>query len=164
MRLFEDIELPPSSFFLTDLLPIGFIALLAAVVWKRRIGGLPPARQWAAALAVGLFTPCLLMLTLVWMAYRYRMEFYPEIDFMALLGLYFIVTDQVMLAKFARLRKWMVAALIVSVVSSFVTLALYDLSYFGPSQGFLRSGVVDFYSNAMADHYHKIMSRHFGVH
>ena len=102
------------------------------------------------------------MFSLVWMAYRYRMEFYPEIDFLALLGLYFTVTDQAMLARFARLRKWMIGAPIVSVVSSFVALALYDMSHLGPSLEFVRSGVVDFYSDSIAENYHKIMSRHFG--
>jgi hypothetical protein len=164
MRLFEDIELPPSSFFLTDLLPLCFIAFLAAALWKRRAGGLPPVRQWAAAIAAGLLAPCIFILALVWEAYRYRMEFYPEIDFLALLGLYFTVTDQAMLARFARLRRWMTAALAVSVLSSFMALALYDLSYMSPAQGSLRSGVVQFYSQSVAEHYHNVMSRHFGVH
>ena len=164
MQLFEDIELPPSSFFLTDLLPIGFIALLTVAQWKRRAGGIPPERQWAAAVAAGLLVPCALMLTLIWMCYRYRMEFYPEIDFLALLGLYFTVTDKNLLTKFAGVRRWMTAALAVSILSSFMAITLYDLSNFGPSQEFLRSGVAQYYHQSVAEHYHNVMSRHFGVH
>jgi hypothetical protein len=162
MRLFEDLELPPSSFFFTDLLPFGFIAFLINAVWKRHAAGLRPVRQQIAAIATGLFAPCALMLMLTWLDYRYRMEFYPEIDFLALLGLYFTVTDPAMLARFAQLRKWMTAALALSVVSSFMAVALYDVSSFGPSQGFLRAGVVNYYSQSIAEHYHKIVSRHFG--
>jgi len=161
---FGGIEMPPSSFLLTDLLPLCFIAFLVMALWMRRGGGTPPVRQWAAAVAIGLLVPCALMLALVWMAYRYRMEFYPEIDFLALMGLYFTVTDRNLLTKFARLRRWMTAALAVSVVSSFMAVALYDISNFGPSQEFLRSGVVQFYSQSVAEHYHNVMSRHFGVH
>jgi hypothetical protein len=160
MRLFEDIELPPGSFFLTDLLPLCFIAFLAFALWKRRAGGLSAARQWVVAIAAGLLAPCIFILALIWEAYRYRMEFYAEIDFLALLGLCFTVTDQAILARFARLRRWMSAALAVSILSSFMAITLYDLSnYLGPSQEFLRSGVVQYYSQSLAEHYHNVISR-----
>ena len=139
MRLFQDIELPPSSFFLTDLLPLCFIAFLVAAIWKRRAGGLPLARQWAAAIAAAFSRPAYSYLRLSGRPHRYRMEFYPEIDFLALLGLYFTVTDRSLLARFARLRRWMTAALAVSILSSLIAIALYDLSELSPSQQFLRS-------------------------
>lgn len=125
-QLLVSSELPPSSFFLTDLLPLCFIAFLAITLWRRRSGTLPPLSQ-LAAVAAGLLAPCVLMLTAIFMAYRYRMDFYPEIDFLAFLGLYAAVGDETMLARFVRDRKWITAALVVSIVSSFGTLTVYDL-------------------------------------
>lgn len=133
VRLFDDVEFPPSSFLLTDLLPFCFIAFFAVALTKRRIVALPSLRH-AAALAAGLLAPCFLMLSAVSMTYRYRMEFYPEIDLLAFLGLYSILTNQEMRAKFARFGTWMELAMIVSVVVSFAALLLYGLSPFGPAQ------------------------------
>lgn len=139
-RLFEDIELPPSSFFITDLLPICFIMFLLVALWKRRTGrlrGLGPA----AAISMGLFAPCLLMLTAISMTYRYRMEFYPEIDFLAFLGLYVVLTDETMRAKFARCRTWMESAMLVSVAGSLAALILYWMAPFGRAQDIVRMGI-----------------------
>ena len=127
-RLFGDIELPPSSFLLTDLLPLCFILLLAVAAWRRRGSRSRATGQWVLSVSLGLLAPCVLMLTLAWMIYRYRLEFYPEIDFLALLGLYFSVTDEAMLAKLSGFRRWLTAALTVSVFASFMALALFDLS------------------------------------
>ncbi len=128
-RLFVRVEVPPSTFFLTDLLPLCFIVLLALALWKcRRAGGLSHVSQWAAALAIGLLAPCMLMLAYISVTYRYRMDFYPAIDFLAFLGLYATLTHEPMLAIFARYRNWMTAALVCSILSSFMALSLYDLA------------------------------------
>ena len=146
-------ELPPSSFFLTDLLPIAFIVFLAIALWAGRRSlaralqtawrcaqgkeTQPPLRFFSLAqglaLAVGLAVPCALMLTLISMTYRYRMEFYPEIDLLAFLGLYVTVSDPALLARFNRGRRWMLAATVVSVVSAFALMALNKVSDTGPS-------------------------------
>jgi hypothetical protein len=139
LRWFDLIEPPPSSFLLTDLLPLCFIAFLIIALFRRRLRILLPVSQ-CAALAAGLLVPCILMLSYISMTYRYRMEFYPEIDFLAFLGLYSILTDQETRAKFGRCRIWMEAALIVSAVASFAALILYDVSLFGPAQAILRHG------------------------
>ncbi len=117
-RLMFAAELPPSSFFLTDLLPLAFIVFLAMALWPaRRIfpqrlrkGALfvpstnPPqssrifSHDQGLALAAGLAVPCVLMLTAIYMSYRYRMEFYPEIDLLAFLGLYATVSNPDLLA------------------------------------------------------------------
>lgn len=133
VRLFDGVELPPGSFFLTDLLPFCFIAFLAFALRKRRACMTFSPRN-TAAIAVGLFAPWVLMLTATYEAYRYRMEFYPEIDFLALYGLYMVLTDHDIQAKFLRYRVWLALALSVSVVSSFVMLFIYDLAPQGPSQ------------------------------
>ncbi len=162
-RLFDYVELPPSSFFLTDLLPLCFIALFAIALWRRRPVDQPFLRQ-VVAIGIGLLVPCLLMLTFVYVAYRFRMEFYPEIDFLAFLGLYFTVTDKAMLATFARFSRWIRAALAVSIVASFVTLMLYDLSFGGPAQTCLRDGVAHYYGQGAAQYYHRSMAHFFTTH
>lgn len=163
-RLMDNVELPPGSFFLTDLLPLAFIVLLAMALWVRRRdlsrvlrtkgmcalfeNPMPSFRLSIAeglALAVGLAAPCVLMLTAISMNYRYRMEFYPEFDLLAFLGLFATVTNPALLARFNRRRRWMLAALAVTILSAFAELFLYKLSYFGPSQELLRNGIVHFY-------------------
>jgi hypothetical protein len=162
-RTMNGIELPPSSFFLTDLFAFCFIALLAIALWRRRARGISPAARIAAAVAIGLLAPCILMLTAMWVAYRYRMEFYPEFEFIAFLGLYFIVTHDKMLALFARFRKWITAALVLSVASSFFFLFLVDVGLpMPPAYG--GRPLVDYYQQATIDHTHKIMARHLGSH
>jgi hypothetical protein len=169
LRLMEVVELPPSSLFLTDLLPFAFVALLAVGLWARRsvrprsaresvaappagVSGMSspaPQRTFplapAAALAVGLAAPCILMLMPIFMSYRYRMEFYPELDLLAFLGLSLTASDPDLLARFNRLRRWMIAALAVTIASAFASMALYKLSHFGPSLSNLRNGVAHYY-------------------
>jgi hypothetical protein len=156
-QLFDRVEVPPSSFFLTDLFALCLIALLAVALWRRRAHGLHPVGQWAVALAIGLFAPCMLMLSYISMTYRYRMDFYPLIDLLAFMGLYVTLTDEAMLATFARLRRWMTAALMVSVASSFMALSLYDLALSPPGKlhAYYHQGVQLFY---------RINARFFGLH
>jgi hypothetical protein len=158
-RTMIGIELPPSSFFLTDMLAFCFIGFLAVALWKRHSRGLPAQSRWAAAVAIGLLAPCILMLTAIWAAYRYRTEFYPEIEFLALLGLYLILTSETMLAHFARFRKWMAAAIAVSIVSSLLSLALLDVGQPIPPEPDPQ-GLVHYYLQITIDHYHKAVARH----
>jgi hypothetical protein len=168
-RLLDSAELPPGSFFLTDLLPIAYIAFLAMAMWNRRsslfrgfqqaknslvtprsdapLPTRPSSFAQMLALAAGLAVPCLLMLMAMSMNYRYRMEFYPEIDFLAFLGLYTIVRDPALLARFYRHRRWMLAATVLSLVSASLAMILYKVSDFGPSQPILNNhnGVLHYY-------------------
>jgi hypothetical protein len=141
VRLFEDVELPPSSFLLTDMLPLCFILFLIVALWKNRHGKLEPVTQWAA-IAAGLSAPCFLMLTAISMTYRYRMEFYPEMDFLAFLGLYILLANEELRAQYARRRVLMEAAMIVSVLASFAALFLYLNAPFGPAQIYLYQGTL----------------------
>jgi hypothetical protein len=172
-RLMDSIELPPSSFFLTDLLPIAFIVFLAIALWTGRhsLGRMlrtewevapceqtqPPLRLFSpaqgAALAAGLALPCVLMLMFIYMNYRYRMEFYPEMDLLAFLGLYATVSNPTLLARFNRCRRWMLAAAFVSIVSAFAAMLLYKVSGWGSAQSLLRNGIVHYY---LQDAWHKL--------
>jgi hypothetical protein len=159
---FDAIELPPSSFLLTDLLPFCFIVLLAIALFRRRAGNLAPIGKWVAAIAVGLAVPCALMLTFIWMVYRYRMEFYPLIDFLALMALYLVVTDSAMLEIFARWRRWIAVALAVSILSSFTALFLYIVGEHAVTDAFLRQGIVGYYCQQFSPQLHKFMA-HYSI-
>jgi hypothetical protein len=98
------------------------------------------------------------------LAYRYRMEFYPEIDFLALLGLYLTVSDDAMLAKFARCRRWVTAALMVSIVSSFAALTLYDLGGTGGTERDVTDGIAHYYRQEAAEKYQRLMKHYFVSH
>lgn len=161
-RMMDLVELPPSSFFLTDLLPIAFIVFLAMALWSSRslllrkgarseqaANSLPfsgiSALVEGVAVAVGLAVPCILMLMAMCMCYRYRMEFYPEIDFLAFLGLYATVRNSALLALFDRCRGWMLAATVTSIVSAFTVVVLYNLAPFGTLKPYLRNGFFQYY-------------------
>ena len=147
--MFDAAELPPSSFFLTDLLPILFIVFLAVSILRARLPG-RIAMGPLLALAAGMVHPCVLMLTAIYLAYRYRMEFYPEIDLLAFLGFYAAISSRRSLAVLHRYRGWMVAATLISVVSAHGTLVLYKLSEFGPSQRVMHGGLIDYYRSTFS--------------
>jgi hypothetical protein len=147
-RLFDDVELPPSSFLITDLLPLCFIGFFALAL-RRGCSGIRLRAARSMAIAAGLLAPCMLMLMSAWMDYRYRMEFYPEIDLLAFLGLYLTVTDSKMLAEFGRWRKWFVGATAVSILGAFMAFTLSEFSNFGRSQQYLGNGLVSYYSQQL---------------
>jgi hypothetical protein len=157
-RLFNTVALPPGTFFLTDLLPLCFIVVLAAALWKRRAGKMPIVQ--CGAVAIGLLTPWILMFMASSTAYRYRMEFYPEIDFLAFLGLYLAVTDQTVLAGFSTFRRWMTLGLAVSVIFSFFTLMLYDIGATEATERDAPAGIVGFYRQAVTYNIHRLSSHH----
>lgn len=161
-RLLNTVELPPSSLLLTDLLPLCFIVLLAIAIWRRRSGSLSSMSR-AAAIAIGLLAPGILMMMASTMAYRFRMEFYPEIDFLAFLGLYLTVTDEILLAKFARFRRWIAGALAISILASLASLALYDLGGGSTPRDF-TDGIATYYRKCAALVYHRTMVHYFAPH
>jgi hypothetical protein len=138
-RLFEAVELPPSSFLLTDLLPIVFIVFLVSLILRPQFLR-PISLGQLLAVAAGLAVPCALMLTAIYIAYRYRMDFYPEIDLLAFLGFYAATSSAGALAILHRYRGWITAATFLSIISAHGMLLLYNHSPFGPSQRFLHDG------------------------
>ncbi len=143
-RLMDAVELPPSSFFLTDLLPILFLAVLFLALLRKHAQQLLAPLQ-CLALASGLVIPCLLMLTAISMNYRYRMEFYPLIDLLAFLGLYLSVINPTYALRAQRHLRWFQLATAISILAAFVEMVLYKLSVFGPAQQLLRQGLVHYY-------------------
>jgi hypothetical protein len=139
-RMFDVVELPPSSFFLTDLMPI---ALIVPLAWSLTRANTPkpvsPSRF--LALATGLVVPWFLMLALVSLTYRYRMEFYPALDLFGFTGFYLSLKERGFLTSHPGMARWLAAATVVSVLSAHVLLFLYKMRMFGPSQIYLREGV-----------------------
>ena len=84
LKLFDCVELPPSSLLLSD----AVVCLLAgAGLWalaRRRAPVSDPALAWGAL--AGLACSGALMLVALSLAFRYRMEFYPALDFAACIG------------------------------------------------------------------------------
>jgi hypothetical protein len=77
-------EPPPSSFFVSDPL----LLVLAAAGFSALLQGdrVALSRPAAAAIAAALAVPTVLMLMAFVMAFRYRMEFYPLLVFLAVIG------------------------------------------------------------------------------
>src|SRR5262249_51865191 len=82
-RTIDTVELPPSSFFISDPLIIG-LAIFALVQLVRNRNAFD--RGVVVPVAAGLAVPALLMLSFIGMTFRYRMEFYPLFEFCAFLG------------------------------------------------------------------------------
>jgi hypothetical protein len=82
-RTIDSVELPPSSFLVSDPLILGF----AGYAFIQSIGH-KDAIKCAVAVPVlaGLFVPIFLMLIFIAMTFRYRMEFYPFFELLAFLG------------------------------------------------------------------------------
>lgn len=132
-------ELPPSSFFVSDPLLIGLCIYGIAAALRKGAG----RRDVVAAAGLGLLVPVLLMLTALGMSYRYRMEFYPFIEFFAFLGFARLA------AKPAGPAPNIVAITGgVGILTAHAVWLLYMLSPLGPTGRALESfGVVDFYTS-----------------
>jgi hypothetical protein len=129
-RTIYSVEMPPSSFFLTDPL---LILLTPVFLWLALGRSTPEGlnRRSCGLLLAGLAVSWLIILMFHSITLRYRVEFYPFLTAAALLGFY---------AMCARERwvppRWLggtiVAAATLGIVASHLILALYWLSWFGP--------------------------------
>lgn len=111
-------ELPPASFFLSDPL------LVALAGWGAT--RLPRPRLVSGGMALALTMPCVLMLGLAFMNFRYRQEFYPLFVWLALMGLLAGAPGWL-----TRGRAW--AMTVVGVAASHLFLLMYLRSIFGPA-------------------------------
>ncbi|MBS0980981.1 hypothetical protein [Acetobacter thailandicus] len=142
-RLIDAAELPPSSFFLTD----GFFLFLGGVFVYSIFRSARKNQSWqitvgALAVIVGLFIPALLMLMAISMNYRYRAEFYPLIMFTAFMGSTCIQEFSV---KQQWIRPFCMVLVGVGIISSIMSLFLYDLSELGPAQHLISNGLLQYY-------------------
>jgi hypothetical protein len=129
IRIFDGVEAPPSSFLLSDplLLVLGGAYLIRLPQLAR--DHLLDLRA-AAAIMFGFLIPVFLVLTYIYMAFRYRMEFYPLLEFAAFLGFFAICVNPVQFSVLSRRRLSLV--LIIStglgIVFSHLALFLHKIS------------------------------------
>jgi len=145
-RLFDFTELPPSSFLLTDALLIGFFAYALRSMILRSPGSALQRAQ-VTAIAAGLSVGAILMLTAISMAFRYRIEFYPLLEFVAFLGVYAFLRHSRRSA--APHTDWrLVAGAMISTIASHCVLLLYKLTGV-PGISLPAAGFWDFYGERM---------------
>ena len=140
-RLIHTTELPPSSFFLTD--PLLLLLLLYAgwsLLSVRRSAGMN--RLHALAIGTGLATASLLMLSASSMRFRYRIEFYPLVEFGALLGFFLLDRHPLAATSWRRVGALAIAAAALGIFGSHAIMILHKVSAPGPSIELLRQGVV----------------------
>lgn len=140
-RLIDAVELPPSSFFLTD----GFLFFLSFYCVKSLLktqANNGPDKLMVGANIIGLSTAPLLMLMAISMNFRYRAEFYPLFLFMAFMGA--VALDQSRNVKITT-RRFSIILVILSVIFSHIILVLYKVSELGPAYNFVLSGVSNYY-------------------
>ena len=121
-RLFFIVEGPPATFLLTDLFLLFLACMGCAWLWRAREGA---DRLTARLVAGALALPGLLMLTAIATIHRYRMEFYPVFEFLALFGL---SRSRCLFASRARILTWACGGMIgLSFVCSCFILLLYKV-------------------------------------
>lgn len=141
-RLYNVFEFPPAALLLTDLFPLALLvaAIRAPGAWSR----LPPAfKRRAACAGLGLLAAWPPILMAIATAYRYRMEFYPELDFVLLAALYAIGNS--VAARPGRFAPALTAAALCSVVCAHAGLMLYKLSQNGSYQTVMTTSPVDYF-------------------
>lgn len=142
-RLLDAVELPPSSFFLTDgvflLLGSIFIYFLIDRLLKNRF---TDAMVSSFAVILGLTVPAILMLMAISMNYRYRAEFYPLIMFIGFMGAVFVSTGEFN-------KKWLkplcIALVVIGIAFSNTILIIYNLSQHGPASDLITGGISNYY-------------------
>ncbi|HEX3881416.1 MAG TPA: hypothetical protein VHW66_02040 [Stellaceae bacterium] len=135
-RVFDSVELPPGSLFVSEPLLFG-LAVLALVRTARRRNSSSPAP--VLPVLAGLAIPPLLIMAAIALAFRYRLEFYPFLELAALVGFAELASDARLGAK---ARGWIAAGVIVSVVAAQAMWVLTMLSPFGPAQSVVGPGGV----------------------
>jgi hypothetical protein len=149
-RLLDSAELPPASFLWTDPLPIALGLVALRMSWRPR-QAVPTDRPAAAAIAIGLMVPAVLMLSAISMTHRYRADFYPLLDFAAFLGCYLLIGPRAPALARRRSGRWIVALALLGIIASHITLVLYKASNFGNGSKRLRSGIVAYYREQLAE-------------
>jgi hypothetical protein len=133
-------ELPPSSFLWSDPLLCVLVVLGIAYLATR-----PRQRLEAVAVAIGLAVPAFLMLIAIYMAHRYRVEFYGLFYFLGAFGLAGLARST---RPVRRPLQVLLAVLgVVSVIAAGANLAVYNASEFGPAATVVPEGsLVDYYA------------------
>jgi hypothetical protein len=128
-RLYYTVEAPPATFFASDLLLCSLCVLGVAWLSRQRPDGVD--RGAARMIAVCLLIPGVLILMAIAVTFRYRMEFYPFFEFLALFGLFGL---RAKITACPRLFTSVCAAMLaISTVSAHGFLLAYKIAPWGDS-------------------------------
>lgn len=142
-RLLDAVELPPSSFFLTD----GVFLLFGAIFIYSLVNRSAKCRSTdirisSCSIILGLAVPAVLMLMAISMNYRYRAEFYPLIMFLGFMGI-----SCVSVGEFN--KKWLktlcITLVVIGIIFSNAILIIYNLSQHGPALELITDGIPNYY-------------------
>lgn len=136
-RLFDALELPPSTFILSDPLLLLFFGWFA---WHFRAA--KATLSSAFPLLAGLLVPPLLILIAASLTYRYRLEFFPALEFGAYLGFFLLCRDAQRDKMSGMLHASIIACAAVGIVVGQVNQFTYRASPFGPASQFLAEGTL----------------------
>ena len=141
-RTIDVVELPPGSFLLSDPLLLGLtVYTLVHLVWRRDIA--KPAI--AVSSLAGLAIPIVLMLSFIWMTFRYRLEFYPLFEFCAFIGLFRLISGSP-----APRTGWFKAAAYTGVVVALFAFYIYRISPYGTaSVPLAKTDLISFYGTLL---------------
>jgi hypothetical protein len=149
-RMVDMVELPPSSFLLSDPLLLVFAAV-GLVLTIRALSGADRARS-AVLLGVAgaMALPCLLVLGAISFAFRYRGDFYPLFLLLAFAGLHYRLSAPLGMPDRTILPRLAAPLAVVGILSATILLGLYYLSPFGDSESQLRQGWIQLYRGRVA--------------
>jgi hypothetical protein len=147
-RYLFSIELPPSSFFLSDPLLVLLDGVFIVMALRRQIQRDLIDLRASVALLAGLAIAPLLIMIAITMAFRYRMEFYPVIELAAFLGIYAACSSDIAFHDGA-LRRATWACAIAGIVVSQLLMVAYKVSPFGSPHFPDHVGWVGFYSRQL---------------
>lgn len=139
-RVFDAVELPPGSLFVSEplLFALAVLALVRAAA-RRSFSNPAPVLPVLAGLAI----PPLLIMSALALAFRYRLEFYPFLELAALIGFAELASGPGLGAK---VRGWVAVGVGWSVIAAQAMWVLTMLSPFGPVQSLIGpDGVAAFY-------------------
>lgn len=141
--LFYTIELPPSSLLLTDLLPI----VLGLLLLREALRGRTPFPRWPLlGVTTALLVPAGIVLIYWALTNRYRIEFAPALDAVALLAFALPQVQRAMAATWPR-RLLLCGAALISVGATFVTFVLFRLAFYGDVHTILKPDFKYFYES-----------------
>jgi len=124
-RVTDSAELPPASFFISDPFWVGLAVFgLITLLNPDRL----PKREWLLAALPGLLVPIALILMLIDLTFRYRLEFYPFLELCAFAGF-----ARLLAVSSRRAELWFGAGAIGGIAAAQAMWVLYMLSPFGPA-------------------------------
>jgi hypothetical protein len=150
-RMVDPPELPPSSFFLSDPLLMVLAGIAAWTAIRFRRWGEVRIHEPLSILA-GLTAPPLVVCMAIYLAFRYRLDFYPFFDLLAFLGLYaFLQMRTLSPPWWPRLGKLIEYSALLQIAASHLFLILYKVSPFGDQLDIIaREGILNLYMKVFA--------------